>query len=199
VTQENILKEFEEAGAILRGHFILSSGLHSDTYLQCARVLMDPKRSERICHQLAERIRRTPSGSKVDLVASPALGGVIVGYEVARQLGVPAIFCERAEGKFTIRRGFHVEKGARVVMVEDVVTTGKSSKEAMDTIEAAGGKVVAAACLINRSGGNPLNVPLISLVELDIQTYTDEELPFELAKVPAEKPGSRWLKTSAAS
>ncbi len=197
MTQDDIMKEFEAAGAILRGHFILSSGLHSDTYLQCARVLMEPKRSEHICKILADRIRRTGSGSKIDMVASPAMGGVIVGYEVGRQLGVPAIFCERVDGKFAIRRGFSVPEGARVLLVEDVVTTGKSSREAIDCIEAAGGKVVAGACLINRSGGNPLNTPLVSLVELDIQTYTDEELPFELAKVPAEKPGSRWIKSAA--
>ncbi|NDF11323.1 MAG: orotate phosphoribosyltransferase [Proteobacteria bacterium] len=197
LTQDEALKEFEAASAILRGHFVLTSGLHSDTYLQCARVMMDPKRGERLCKGIADRLSKSPIMSKIDMVVSPAMGGVIVGYEVARQLGKQSIFCERVDGAFTVRRGFTFEPGTRFLMVEDVVTTGKSSNETIDCIEQRGGKVIGAACLINRSGGNPLNVPLVSLIELDIQTYTEEQLPFELAKIPAEKPGSRFLKQAS--
>jgi orotate phosphoribosyltransferase len=193
MTQQDVLKEFEEANAILRGHFVLSSGLHSDTYLQCARVMMDAQRGERLCSLLAERVKKTVGKHEVDVIVSPAMGGVIVGYEMGRQLNVPAVFCERENGEFTIRRGFSFPADAKVLVVEDVVTTGKSSNECIESIESYGGKVVAEACLINRSGGNPLNVPLISLVELEIQTYTDEDLPLELTKLPVEKPGSRWI------
>lgn len=133
-TQTDALKEFEEAGAILRGHFVLTSGLHSDTYLQCARVMMDPKRAERLCRALADRLSNSPIKSKIDMVVSPAMGGVIVGYEVARQIDKHAIFCERVDGAFTVRRGFTFEEGTRFLMVEDVVTTGKSSNETINCI-----------------------------------------------------------------
>ncbi len=195
MNEKEILKEFEAAQAILKGHFILSSGLHSDTYLQCARVLMDPKRAEKLCSTLADKIRKQLPKEKFDLVFSPAMGGVVVGYEMGRQLGIPSIFCERVDGKFEIRRGFSFAKGARILVVEDVVTTGKSSMEAVKCAEEAGGKVVAEASLINRSNqDSPLPFPLVSLIKLDVKTYAENEIPKDLAKIPAEKPGSRWLQ-----
>lgn len=194
LTQEDVLGEFRAAGALLEGHFVLSSGLHSGRYLQCARVLMDPRRAERLCAELAGRIRAAVTGP-IDLVASPAMGGVIVGYEVARQLGVPAIFFERVDGKLALRRGFSMSAGARTVMVEDIVTTGLSSRECIDGIAAEGGVTVAAACLIDRSGGKAdLGLPLASLARLDIPTYAADALPPELSRIPAVKPGSRGLK-----
>ena len=172
---------------------MLSSGLHSGRYLQCARVLMDPRRAERLCAELASRIRAAVMGP-IDLVASPAMGGVIVGYEVGRQLGVPAIFFERVDGKLALRRGFSIAAGARVAMVEDIVTTGLSSRECIAGIAAEGGITVAAACLIDRSGGTAdLGVPLASLARLDIPTFAADALPPELARIPAVKPGSRGL------
>ncbi|MCH2547257.1 MAG: orotate phosphoribosyltransferase [Alphaproteobacteria bacterium] len=190
-----ILKEFEAAEAILKGHFILSSGLHSDTYLQCARVMMDANRGERLCKALAAKIRDSDIGS-IDICVAPAMGGVVVGYELARQLGVEGIFCERQNGTFTIRRGFSFPQGARVLMVEDVVTTGKSSLEAMECVRECGGVVVGEASLVNRSDRhNPLPVPLISLLELEVQTYFTDSLPAHLQAIDPEKPGSRWIKS----
>ncbi len=194
LTQTEVLNEFRAAGALLEGHFILSSGLHSSRYLQCARVLMDPARAARLCASLAESVRALGIG-RIDLVASPAMGGVVVGYEMGRQLGVPSIFFERVEGKLALRRGFNIEKGARVLMVEDIVTTGLSSRECIAGIADEGGITVGAACLIDRSGGKAdLGVPLASLTVLDIPAYAADRLPPELAAVPAIKPGSRGLK-----
>jgi orotate phosphoribosyltransferase len=190
-----IMKEFEDAQAILRGHFILSSGLRSDTYLQCARVLMDAKRAERLCATLAAKIEAAFGKDAFDLVVSPAMGGVVVGYEMGRQLGLESLFCERVDGVFALRRGFSIREGARVLVVEDVVTTGKSSLETFRCIEEHGGKVVAEACLIDRSNGTAeLGVPLIALASLDVQTYNADSLPPHLQAVPAIKPGSRGLK-----
>jgi orotate phosphoribosyltransferase len=192
--EAEVLQEFRDAGALLEGHFILSSGLHSGRYLQCARVLMDPKRAERLCKALAAKLRSLYSGP-IDLVASPAMGGVVVGYEMARQLGVPGIFFERVDGKLALRRGFTIEKGMRCVMVEDIVTTGLSSRECIAGIEEEGGVAVAATCLIDRSGGKAdLGIPLASLAQLDIPTYSADALPPDLAKSQAVKPGSRGLK-----
>lgn len=193
LTHEEVLGEFRAAGALLEGHFILSSGLHSPRYLQCARVLMEPSRAERLCQAIAGKVRAGGFGN-VDLVASPAMGGVIVGYEVARQLGVPAIFFERVGGKLELRRGFSIPKGARVLMVEDIVTTGLSSRECIEGINAEGGVTVAAACLIDRSSGKAdVGVPLFALTTLDVPTYPADGLPPELAAIPATKPGSRNL------
>ena len=190
---DGVLAEFKAAGALLEGHFILSSGLHSPRYLQCARVLMDPKRSERLCKALAEKVRQGGIDN-IDMVASPAMGGVIVGYEMARQLGVDSVFFERVDGKLTLRRGFTIPRGARVLMVEDIVTTGLSSRECIAGIAEEGGVTVAAACLINRSAGKAdVGVPLFALTELDVPTFAADALPPELAKVPAVKPGSRTL------
>jgi orotate phosphoribosyltransferase len=192
--QDRVLDEFRAAGALLEGHFILSSGLHSATYLQCARVLMEASRADRLCAELRRRVI-AEVGEGIDMVVSPAMGGVVVGYEMGRQLSVPAIFFERVDGTLTLRRGFDIPKKARCLMVEDIVTTGLSSRECIDGIRAEGGIVVAAACLIDRSGGSAdVGVPLVSLAQLDIATYSPDELPPELAAVEAIKPGSRGLK-----
>lgn len=194
LSQTQVLDEFRAAGALLEGHFILSSGLHSSRYLQCARVLMDPARAARLCKSLADKVRSGGVGP-IDLVASPAMGGVVVGYEMARQLGVPSIFFERVEGKLELRRGFDIPHSARVLMVEDIVTTGLSSRECIEGISALGGNTVGAACLINRSGGKAdVGVPLFALTELDVPTYAADNLPPDLAAIPAYKPGSRGLK-----
>lgn len=197
----NLIKEFEDAGAILKGHFILSSGLHSDTYLQCARALMSGKRAERLCSALASKIDTEIGVNNIDIVLSPAMGGLIVGYETAKHLGKDSIFCERVEGKFELRRGFELAKGAKVLVIEDVVTTGKSSLETFDLIDSLGGVVVGEGALINRSGNdNPLkhgkfgNVPLVTLEKLDIKTFEKDAVPANLVNVPAVKPGSRFLK-----
>jgi orotate phosphoribosyltransferase len=190
---EQVLAEFEASGAILKGHFKLSSGLHSDTYLQCARVLMHPAQAERLCKVLAGKVREKIGA--VDLVVAPAMGGLIVGFEVARQLGVDSIFCERVEGKFEFRRGFSISAGAKTLIVEDVVTTAKSSFETLETIKAAGGNVVGEACLIDRScGKHALPFPLVCLTELEVAAYEESKLPPHLAGTEAVKPGSRFLK-----
>ncbi len=194
LTHDEVLNEFRAAGALLEGHFILSSGLHSSRYLQCARVLMEARRAERLCTALALKVKALVKGD-IDLVASPAMGGVVVGYEMGRQLDVPAIFMERVEGKLALRRGFTIPAGARCLMVEDIVTTGLSSRECIAGIEAEGGRAVGAACLIDRSGGKAdLGVPLSALTRLDIPAYPADQLPPELAAIPAIKPGSRGLK-----
>ena len=186
-----MIEEFRQAGALLEGHFILTSGLHSPRYLQCARVMMDARRGERLCAELARRLREADLRD-FDLVVSPAMGGIIVGHEMGRQLGIPAVFVERVEGKFTLRRGFDIAPGARCLMVEDIVTTGLSSRECIEAVTALGGRVTAAACLIDRSGGTAdLGVQLVSLAQLEIPTFEADQVPDWLAGIPAEKPGSR--------
>lgn len=192
--QEQVLQNFREADALLEGHFILSSGLHAARYLQCARVMMDPKRAGLLCSALAHKIR-SALDVEIDLVVSPAMGGVVVGYEMGRQLGVESIFTERVDGELTLRRGFEIPAGAKVLMAEDIVTTGLSSRECIKVINDYGGTVVAASCLIDRTNGKvDVGVPLISLAGLEIPAYTEDELPPELAALPAIKPGSRGLK-----
>ena len=191
MTDDEILAEFRAAEALLEGHFILSSGLRSPRYLQCARVLMDPKRASRLAEALADKLPGETRAS-IDVVVSPAMGGVIIGHEMGRALGKNAMFVERPEGVFGLRRGFRLDPGARVLMVEDVVTTGLSSKEAIAAIEEAGGKVVAAASLVDRSGGTvELGVPFTPLIRIDVPTYAADDLPPDLADIPAVKPGSR--------
>lgn len=196
--EQEILQEFIEAKAILKGHFILSSGLHSDTYMQCARVLMDQKRSEKLCINLAQKIIDCLGNNFADIVVSPAMGGVIVGYELARQLGLQSIFCERVNGEFELRRGFTLEKNTRVLVVEDVITTGKSSLETYKLIEKFGAKVVAEACLVDRSADQNLeekmSVPVISLLKVNIRTFDENNVPQDLKSLPAIKPGSRFIK-----
>ena len=191
MTEDEVLAEFRAADALLEGHFILSSGLRSPRYLQCARLLMDPPRAERIARALAARLPEETRNA-IDIVISPAMGGVIIGHEMGRALGRPAVFVERPEGKFELRRGFRLDPGARVLMVEDVVTTGLSSREAIKAIEEAGGTVIAAASIVDRSGGSAdLGVPYTSLIRIDVPTYEADALPPELAAIPAIKPGSR--------
>ena len=191
MTDDEILEEFRAADALLEGHFILSSGLRSPRYLQCARVLMDGARAERLATALAAKIPAELRG-RIGAVVSPAMGGVIIGHEMGRALGVPAMFVERPDGEFHLRRGFALEPGTGVLMVEDVVTTGLSSKEAIRAIEDAGGKVIAAASLVDRSGGiADLGVPFVPLVRIDVPTYAADDLPDALAAIPAIKPGSR--------
>lgn len=191
MTEAEILQEFRSAEALLEGHFILSSGLRSPRYLQCARVLMDPARAERLARALADTLPADVRRS-IEVVVSPAMGGVIIGHEMGRVLGKRAMFLERPEGVFGLRRGFSLGAGERVLMVEDVVTTGLSSREAIAAIEAAGGSVVAAASLVDRSGGTAdLGVPFTPLIRLDVPTYQADALPPELAAIPPIKPGSR--------
>ena len=191
MTEEEVLKEFRDADALLEGHFILSSGLRSPRYLQCARLLMDPARAERIARALAGRIPEE-TRSAIEIVVSPAMGGVIIGHEMGRALGKPAVFVERPEGRFELRRGFRLDPGAKVLMVEDVVTTGLSSREAIKAIGEAGGEVIAAASIVDRSGGSvDLGVPYTSLIRIDVPTYEADSLPPELEAIPAIKPGSR--------
>ena len=191
--QETVLKEFRDADALLDGHFVLSSGLHSRNYLQCAKVLMDPKRAARLARALANQIRENVKGD-IDCVVSPAMGGVLIGYEVARQLGVRSMFLERVGGTFTLRRGFELAGKPRVVMIEDIVTTGLSSREAITSIRALGGRVVGAGCLIDRSGGGAkIGVRLTALARLTIETFAADCVPDDLKHVPPVKPGSRGL------
>ncbi|MFD1786048.1 orotate phosphoribosyltransferase [Sphingomonas floccifaciens] len=191
MTEDQVLDEFRAAEALLEGHFILSSGLRSPRYLQCARVLMDPRRAARLTDALAATL---PAELKIDAVVSPAMGGVIAGHEMGRSLGVPAMFLERPTGTFELRRGFRLEPGTRVLMMEDVVTTGLSSREAMKAIAAAGGTVVAAAALVDRSNGKAeFDVPFYPLIRLDVPSYAADALPPELAAIPAVKPGSRAI------
>ena len=191
MTDDEILAEFRAADALLEGHFILSSGLRSPRYLQCARVLMDGARAQRLAGALAAKLPAAVRES-VEAVVSPAMGGVIIGHEMGRALGKPAMFVERPDGTFFLRRGFSLRPGEKVLMVEDVVTTGLSSREAIAAIEEAGGKVIAAASLVDRSGGTvDLGVPFVPLIRIDVPTYSADELPDELAAIPAIKPGSR--------
>ena len=191
MTDDQILAEFRAADALLEGHFILSSGLRSPRYLQCARVLMDPGRAGRLATALAEKIP-AEIRERIDVVVSPAMGGVIIGHEMGRALGKPAMFLERPQGVFELRRGFHLKPGQRVLMVEDVVTTGLSSREAIESVIETGAQVIAEAALVDRSGGNAdLGVPFFPLIRIDVPTYEADAVPPELAAIPAIKPGSR--------
>lgn len=191
MTDDDILNEFRAAEALLEGHFILSSGLRSSRYLQCARVLMNPARAARLANEAARRlpddIRRA-----IDVVVSPAMGGIIIGHEMGRALNKDALFLERPDGVFGLRRGFRLEPGQKVLMVEDVVTTGLSSREAIEAVKREGGEVIAEASLVDRSNGSvDLGVPFFPLIRLDVPTYDADNLPPDLAAIPAVKPGSR--------
>ena len=191
MSDEDILAEFRAADALLEGHFILSSGLRSPRYLQCARVLMDGARAERLAQALAAKLP-AELREQIEAVVSPAMGGVIIGHEMGRALGRPAMFVERPQGTFELRRGFRLDPGTRVLMVEDVVTTGLSSREAINAVLRAGGEVVAEASLVDRSGGSAdLKVPFYPLIRIDVPTYEADCVPPELAAIPAIKPGSR--------
>jgi len=191
LSDDDVLAEFRAAGALLEGHFILSSGLRSPKYLQCARVLMDPASRERLAQALADKLPRIVR-DQIDVVVSPAMGGVIIGHEMGRALGRPAMFLERPQGVFELRRGFRLDPGSRVLMVEDVVTTGLSSREAIEAVRRAGGEVVAEAALVDRSSGlADVGVPFTPLIRIDVPTYEADAVPPELASIPAVKPGSR--------
>lgn len=191
MTDDDILNEFRAAEALLEGHFILSSGLRSPRYLQCARVLMNPARAARLADEAA---RRLPADIRnaIDVVVSPAMGGIIIGHEMGRALNKDAVFLERPDGVFSLRRGFRLEPGQKVLMVEDVVTTGLSSREAIEAVKREGGEVIAEASLVDRSNGSvDLGVPFFPLIRLDVPTYEADNLPPDLAAIPAVKPGSR--------
>ena len=194
MTNEDVLKEFRESGALREGHFVLSSGLHSSVFLQKNLVFMHPARSERLCRALAAAIRARVGA--IDVCVSPAVGGIIPGYETARHLGVPSIYVEREGGVLKFRRAFAIEPGARVAVVEDIVSTGLSSRECVETVQAAGGNVVCAACIVDRSNGRAdPGAPLVALASLDVAAWPADALPPELAALPEEDPGSRRLRT----
>ncbi|WBY17767.1 orotate phosphoribosyltransferase [Erythrobacteraceae bacterium WH01K] len=191
MTDEDVLAEFRSCDALLEGHFLLSSGRHSAFYLQCARVLMNAERAARLAAAMARNIPRELR-QQIDCVVSPAMGGLIIGHEMGRALEKDAMFLERPDGVFHLRRGFALQPGAKVLMVEDVVTTGLSSREAIKAVGQEGGEVIAEVSLVDRSGGSvDLGVPFYPLVALNFPTYADEDVPAELAAVPVTKPGSR--------
>lgn len=193
MTPEQVLKQFKAAGALLEGHFVLSSGLHSDVFLQKALVFRDARRTAKLCKALAEKVRSEVK-QKFTAIVSPAVGGIVPGYEMGRQLAVPAMYVERQDGTFQLRRGFALEKNQPVLMVEDIVTTGLSSRECLDAIRAAGGKPVAAACIIDRSGGKArVGVKLVALASFRFPAWEADRLPAHLKDIPAVKPGSRGL------
>lgn len=194
MTPEQVLTEFEKAGALLKGHFILSSGLHSDMFLQKALVFQDAKRTAKLCKALAEKIRAEVT-TPFTAIVSPAVGGIVPGYEMGRQLGLPAMYVERVEGKFQLRRNFALTKNQPVLMVEDIISTGVSSRECIEAIRAAGGKPVAACCLIDRSGGKAkVGIKLVALTTLKVPAWDADNLPPHLKNIPAVKPGSRGLQ-----
>lgn len=189
---EDVLEEFRASGALREGHFVLSSGLHSGTFLQKNLVFQYPERTERLCKALAEKI--VEAVGEIDLCISPAVGGIIPGYETARHLRVPSMYVEREGGSFKLRRAFSIPPGARIAMVEDIVSTGLSSRECVEAIKAAGGNVVVAACIVDRSGGRAdPGAPFVALARLDVPAYAADQLPPELAAIPIEDPGSRRL------
>jgi orotate phosphoribosyltransferase len=191
MNKDDVIREFKEAGALLEGHFILSSGLHSSRYLQCALALSEPSRAQRLSASLGKKILENVK-TKIDIVVSPAMGGLIIGHEIARYLDVPSIFLERVNGKFELRRGFSIKPDANCLLVEDIVTTGLSSNESIDVIKGYGGNIIGEACLIDRSSGKAnLEIQLISLTSIDIPTFNKNEIPESLKDIPAIKPGSR--------
>jgi len=190
--QEETLAEFRDAGALLEGHFILSSGRRSPVFIQKMFIFQDPARTERVCKALARKAEA--AFGKIDVVVSPAVGGIVPGYETARHLGAKAIFVERVEGQFELRRGFEIPADARVLMVEDIITTGLSSRECLAAIARYSANVVGAACLIDRSGGKvDIGAPLVSLAAIEVPDYAADQLPPDLAAIPPVKPGSRGL------
>ncbi|WP_297790880.1 orotate phosphoribosyltransferase [uncultured Anaerococcus sp.] len=190
---DKTLDLLKKSNALLEGHFILSSGKHSNRYIQCAKLIENPKYCEEVAKIIAKKIKE--KGLKVDLCVGPAMGGVIISYELARALGVNAIFTERENGKMTLRRGFTIEEGMNVIVVEDVITTGKSSFETVDVIKENGGKVLALTSLVNRSMKEEINsIPIISATKIDVETWDEDDLPEDLKQIPPVKPGSRSLK-----
>ena len=189
---KNSLKVLKKTKALLDGHFVLSSGLHSAQYVQCARLLSQPRISNKFVSSLAAKIKKEIK--KIDLILSPAMGGIVIGYEIGRILNKETIFCERVNKKFKLRRGFSIKKNSRVLIVEDVITTGKSSLECVELIKKSKAKLVGFACLIDRSEHKKIKYKVISQVKLEIPTYNKSNLPHHLKKIPITKPGSRFLK-----
>ena len=187
----NILKK---TNALLEGHFVLSSGLHSSKYIQCAKLLSFPNLADKICKSLANKIKK--KFKKIDLILAPAMGGVIIGYEIGKLLKKETIFCERVNGKFTLRRGFHIKKGARVLIIEDVITTGKSSLECVKLIKKAKASLVGFASIIDRSTKKSLKIKktIVSHLKIDVPTYKANKLPKDLKSIPITTPGSRFIK-----
>ena len=189
------LAVLKKTKALLEGHFVLSSGLHSPQYVQCAKLLSYPKKSEKFCKSLSTKIKK--KFKKIDIILSPAMGGIVIGYIVGNLLNKETIFCERVNGKFALRRGFSIKKNSKVLIVEDVITTGKSSLECARLVKKYKSKVVGYACLINRSSKPSLKIKdkkIVSQIKLEIPTYKKNDLPIELKKIPITKPGSRYLK-----
>ncbi len=189
------LAVLKKTKALLEGHFVLSSGLHSPQYVQCAKLLSYPKKSEKFCKSLSTKIKK--EFKKIDIILSPAMGGIVIGYIVGNLLNKETIFCERVNGKFTLRRGFSIKKNSKVLIVEDVITTGKSSLECARLVKKYKSKVIGYACLINRSSKQSLKIKdknIVSQIKLEIPTYKKNVLPIELKKIPITKPGSRYLK-----
>ena len=183
-----------KTNALLEGHFVLSSGLHSSKYIQCAKLLSHPKYSNQICKSLAFKIKK--NFKNIDLILSPAMGGIIVGYEIGKLLNKETIFCERVNGRFTLRRGFKINKGTKVLIVEDVITTGKSSLECLKLINKLKGKCIGFASIIDRSNKKNLKIKkkIVSQLKIDVKSYKKNKLPIELKKIPISTPGSRFLK-----
>ncbi len=193
MNQDEVLREFEEAGALLKGHFVLSSGLHSDTYLNKSIVSMYPDRTERLCRALAEKAI-THFGNQIDYVIAPAMGAIIYGYETARHLNKPFMFTERVNGAFELRRGFSIEQDARILVIEDIVSTGLSARECIDAVRGLGGNVIGLACLIDRSNGTAdVGVNIAPLASLAVEAWPADQLPEHLKSIPPIKPGSRGI------
>ena len=191
---KNSLAVLRKTNALLEGHFVLSSGLHSSSYVQCAKLLSHPSKANKICLSLSKKIKKKIK--KIDIILSPAMGGIIIGYEMGKLLKKETIFCERISGKFALRRGFTIKKNSRVLIVEDVITTGKSSLECVKLIKKSGAKLVGFACIIDRSNNKSLKIKkkIVSQIKLNIPTFKKKNLPLDLKNIPITKPGSRHLK-----
>ncbi len=194
LSSKESLKVLRKTNALLEGHFVLSSGLHSDRYIQCAKLLSFPNLSQKICHSLSRRIKK--KFKKIDLILSPAVGGIVIGYEIGKILNKETIFCERVNKKFTLRRGFQIKKNAKVLIVEDVITTGKSSLECVSLIKKAKAKLIGFACIIDRSNKSSLkikNIPLVSQLKIEAKTFKKNKIPAYLKEIPISSPGSRRI------
>ena len=191
---KNSLAVLRKTNALLEGHFVLSSGLHSPSYVQCAKLLSNPSKASKICLSLSKKIKKKIK--KIDVILSPAMGGIIIGYEIGKLLKKETIFCERVSGKFVLRRGFNIKKNSKILIVEDVITTGKSSLECVKLIKKARAKLVGFACIIDRSNNKNLKIKkkIVSQIKLNIPTYKKNNLPSKLKNIPITKPGSRYLK-----
>ena len=196
-SNDEIIKTLKQYKALLHGHFVLSSGLHSEYYVQCAQIFSQPHIARKLCQELVQKIRNEIDVDEIDIIVSPAVGGIVIGYEIARQLNKETIFCERTNGIFTFRRDFNLNKNQRILVVEDVITTGKSSLETYECIKPYGAQIVAEACLIKRDPDlkHIQDIPIISLIDIKIPVYEKNTLPKSLQSIPVTKPGSRFLKS----